>query len=96
MGCRTGFDMGIYQKLLVVTLNAVKSCPSFKLVLGKQFWSNKKRWIRPVTKSVQSQVLSRNKKGAEHHLEPGTPNISPRSLFWILLVEEQIRVIRIL
>ena len=29
------FEMGIYQKLLVVAIIALKSCPSSKLVLGQ-------------------------------------------------------------
>ena len=35
MGFGTGFDVGIYQKLLGVTIAALKSSPSFKLVLGQ-------------------------------------------------------------
>ena len=31
----TGFEMGVYQKLLIVTVVALKSCPFFKLVLGQ-------------------------------------------------------------
>ena len=31
----TGFDMGIYQKPLIVTAIALKSCPLSKLVLGQ-------------------------------------------------------------
>jgi len=30
-----GFDMGIYQKQLIVPTIALRSCPSSKLVLGQ-------------------------------------------------------------
>ena len=35
MGFSTGFDMGIYQKLLIATVVAFKSCPPFKLGMGQ-------------------------------------------------------------
>ena len=35
MGFGTGVGMGIYRKLVVLTIVARKSCPSLKLVLGQ-------------------------------------------------------------
>ena len=51
----TGFDMGVYQKLLIVTIVAPQSCPSFKLSRDKSFCISENRWVRPVTKFSQSQ-----------------------------------------
>ena len=88
MGFDCHFEMGVYQKLLVVTTVALKSCPSSKLAWDNSFWSNKNRWIRPATKYLQTQNSSRNEKDAQRHLEPGTPNISTRPFFWTLLVSK--------
>ena len=35
MGFDSRFEMGTHQKLLIVTIVALKSYPSFKLVLGQ-------------------------------------------------------------
>ena len=49
-----------------------------------------------VTGFVQSQKLSqtqnsnRNPKDAQRYLEPGTPNVSPRSLSWTRLVNKTV------
>ena len=45
----TGFEMGIYQKLIVVIIVALKSCPSFKLRFGSSFTSNRRFWAQIVT-----------------------------------------------
>ena len=64
-----------------LTLSIIQSCPG-----TTRFGSSwTKQWIRLVTKSSQTQNSSRNEKDAQCHLEPGTPNISPRSFsgpFW--------------
>ena len=63
----TGFDMGIHQKLLIVTIVALKSCPSFKLVLGHFALGQKETLdsesnFRPVTKYSQTQSSVETKR----------------------------------
>jgi len=79
MGFGTVFDMGIYQNQLIVTIGAFKSCPSLNLMLGELVLCYKNCWIRPATESSQTQKSSRDETDTQRHLEPGTPNISPRS-----------------
>ena len=78
MGFGTGFDMRVYQKLLIVTIVALKAVHHSNLSWDNSLENNKKRWIRPVTKSSQTQNSNRNKQNTQRHLEPGAPNIRPR------------------
>jgi len=62
MGIGTGFDIGIYQKLLIVKNVALKSCPPLKLVLWQLVLDRWETGIRPATKSLQTQNSSPNEK----------------------------------
>ena len=78
MGFGTGFDMGICQKLLVVTVVALKSCPSFKLVLGQLVLL-----LENAVGSSRHQIFTNLEfqskgKDAQRHLELSTPYFSPR------------------
>jgi len=53
-------------------LSSIQACP------GTIRGTCENRWIRPVTTCLQTQYPYRNEKDTHNHLEPVTPNISPR------------------
>jgi len=70
VGFGTEYDMGIYQKLFILTIVALKCCPSLKLVSGQLVWSN----------SSHTKKSSRNQKGC-NDFEAGFPEYQPEIIF---------------
>jgi len=60
MGFGIHFDMEIYQKLLVVTIVALRSCPSFELVVDQ--YANQE-FVRPPNLHKPRTPVETEKKG---------------------------------
>ena len=76
----TGFDMGLHQKLLILTIVAPKSWPSSKRGLRQLVLELKKLMDSSGHQIFANPEFQSNRKHAQRHLEPGTPNIRPRQL----------------
>jgi len=75
------------HEILAVATVALKHCPSSKLVLEKSLRASKPM-ISSGNQIFANPELYLERKNAQHHWEPGTPNINPISFVWTRLVSK--------